>query len=80
MKGIHIVIIVGIIAAAILIGINMTEDDTVGEKLDNAAEQIKDGVNDAADAIGDAAEDAGDAVGDAAEDAGDAVEDSTNNQ
>ncbi len=79
MKGIHIVIIVGILAAALLIGYNMSQDDTMGEKLDNAAEQIKDGVDNAADAVGDAVEDAGDAVGDAANDAGDAVEDSTNN-
>lgn len=70
MKGIHIVLIVGIIAAAVLIGISMTNDDTVGDKIDSAINKVEDATNPddtPGEKVGEAIKDAGEAVKDAAD-------------
>lgn len=50
-----------------------TDNGSISEDTDNAADDAGDAVRDAGDAAGDVVEGAGDAAGDVAEDVGDAV-------
>lgn len=69
-----------IIMASLLIGavFSLTacfeEDKTVGERLDNAAESVSDGVEDAAEEL-DPNRTTGEKIGDAVEDAGQDIQD-----
>ena len=53
LKGTHIVAIVAIIAAAFLAGMYMQDEPTLGESIEDAAEELGDGMEDAADDLRD---------------------------
>jgi archaellum component FlaG (FlaF/FlaG flagellin family) len=47
MKSSHIVLSIAIIAVAVLVGIEMTDDPTLGESLENASDSIANSIEDA---------------------------------
>lgn len=64
MRGIHWVLIVAIVAVTLLVGIQMQQDETIGDSISNIAEKTADGVKDAAEEAGDKLEEAGDKIED----------------
>lgn len=53
------------LVAALVIGQGCNKNETMGEKIDNAADKTKEGMKKAADKTGDAAKDAGNKIKDA---------------
>lgn len=77
MKGIHWVAIIAIIAVTTLVGLSMNDEPTVGESLQNTAEDLSDGIEDTAEEFDKnrtPAERFGDTIEDAGEDIQDTVE------
>lgn len=69
--GVVVVALLGVIVGAIMMN---SRNDTPGERLGNAAEEVSDGVEDAAEELQDRSP--AEKVGDAIEDTGDAIKDS----
>ena len=54
-----------LLVVALVLAPGCKKEETIGQKIDNAAEKTKEGVKKAVDKTGDAAKDAGDAIKDA---------------
>ena len=71
MKTVYLVVIVALIAIVAIVGLNMQREETPGERIGNAVDEMGDGMEDAAEEmqnrspmekVGDSIEDAGEEV------------------
>ncbi|WP_299372952.1 hypothetical protein [uncultured Kiloniella sp.] len=77
MKKIYMVLIGAAVLVAVVVGVSLQNDPTLGERLGDAAEEVGDGVEDASEEL-DPNRTLGEDIGDAIEDAGDELQDAAN--